>query len=62
MIVMKFGGTSVEDAALSIDRAASLARENRDARSLSFQRSRATNALLEAGRLAADVNLDRRWR
>ncbi len=60
MIVMKFGGTSVEDGA-AIDRSCGIVAERISRRPLVVVSALggATNALLEAGRLAADRQLDK---
>src|ERR1051325_2306178 len=60
MIVMKFGGTSVEDAA-AIDRSCSIVIERQSQHPLVVVSALggATNGLLDAGRLAADRELDR---
>src|SRR4051812_41071506 len=59
MIVMKFGGTSVEDAA-AIDRSCQIVaqRKNRSPLVVVSALAGATNGLLDAGRLAANGNLD----
>src|SRR5206468_4283372 len=59
MIVMKFGGTSVEDAA-AIDRSCRIVAERVSQRPFVVVSALAgaTNSLLEAGRLAADRKLD----
>jgi aspartate kinase len=58
MIVMKFGGTSVEDAA-AIDRSCTIVAQRKHRRPLVVVSALAgtTNALLEAGRLAANGSL-----
>ena len=60
MIVMKFGGTSVEDAA-AIDRSCEIVAQRKNRRPLVVVSALAgtTNGLLEAGRLAADGSLDK---
>src|SRR5688572_5921629 len=59
MIVMKFGGTSVEDGA-AMDRSCQIVIERKHRRPLVIVSALggATNGLLEAGRLAADRQLD----
>jgi aspartate kinase len=60
MLVMKFGGTSVEDAA-AIDRSCRIVAERLDRRPFVVVSALAgvTNGLLEAGRLAANREVDR---
>src|SRR5262245_41816969 len=60
MIVMKFGGTSVEDAT-AIDRSCKIVldRKPRQPFVVVSALGGATNGLLEAGRLAADQELER---